>query len=683
MMKRILSLLTALLLLMSMTALGEEQVYDLIENALYRIVLRTEAGDQTLGTGVLFSDKQLLLTSAACVQEGEIIAIGPEGECAVSAVQVLDQSGAAMMELSAPASGTPLHLAADNAAGMAALFGTAADGEFLVAPLNQVRATIFRGQSALLLNSSEGLLPGSFLTDEHGNLIGLCIAQQAEGQGSYIALDANGLYRAISRLQYADAFLPAQAAWQDGELTISWEDEPRGSGLYLITISADDNQYYTYFEASHDERSVSLTVPPQHRYDYQVQWAESADSALEPMWASMTEIFVPGAAFQQYGYDQVCDFVTRTDAHSSLTEVAKPDLEVITSRGLLRYLRVRSTYDVQEKTELPMTIELLCPDGQFYFESAVHVFSPSKAKDDAFLLPLDALLADCAEFSGGQLKHGEYLLRYAIAGGTAGEYAFTLSDKAKEENTEETGLDTFQPLGPSGFITELDAEYQSGAITLTWPVEAVPQGANVTAYYMIEGNNYYTYHQIGKGELGTEIFTIPGRATYIWVTWVMEGHAEPPMPQHESDFLIVPAVQEAPFTLNGFQNQRIGLVPSADPMAMENGKFLPQVELTKELLTDHALPLYFQTEDTYQVDKMSEDHPMMIVLCTPEGLCFFHPLYYIFDPALQTSDLWLTDVSSMCRDYENLICGAWPEGHYRLMYCIDGQIAGEFHFTLK
>ena len=181
MMKRILSLLTALVLLMSMTALGEEQVYDLIENALYRIVLRTEAGDQTLGTGVLFSDKQLLLTSAACVQEGEIIAIGPEGECAVSAVQVLDQSGAAMMELSAPASGTPLHLAADNAAGMAALFGTAADGEFLVAPLNQVRATIFRGQSALLLNSSEGLLPGSFLTDEHGNLIGLCIAQQAEG----------------------------------------------------------------------------------------------------------------------------------------------------------------------------------------------------------------------------------------------------------------------------------------------------------------------------------------------------------------------------------------------------------------------------------------------------------------------------------------------------------------------
>ncbi len=679
MMKRILSLLTALMLLMSMTALAEENVYDLIENALYRIILRTETGDETLGAGVLFSDKQLLLTSAACAVEGEIIAIGPEGECAISAVQVMDQSGTAVLELAEPSSGTPLHLAAEDAAGMAALFGTDAKGEFIVAPLNQVRSSIFRGQSALLLSSSEGLLPGSFLTDEHGNLIGLCIAQQAEGQGAYIALDASGLYRAITRQQYADAFLPAQASWQDGELIISWEDEARGSGMYLITVSADNNQYYTYFEASHDERSVSMTVPPQHRYDYQVQWVESADSAIEPVWACMTETFIPGAAFHQFDYNQVCDFVTRTDAHSALTEVPQPNLEIMTSRALLRYLRVTATYDVKEKVELPMTIELISPDGQFYFESAVHVFSPSKAGEDAFLLPLDALLADCAEFSGGKLKTGDYLLRYAIAGGTAGEYAFTLT----QEETQDANLETFQPLVPSGFITDLNADYKNGAITLTWPKEAVPEDAQVTAFFMFDGNNYYSYHQVGQGEYGTEIFTIPGRATYIWVTWTLDGHAEPPMPEQQSDFLIVPGAQEAPFTLNGFKNQRIGLVPSDDPLAMENGKFLPQVELTKEILTNKDVPLYFQTEDTYQVDKMSEDHPMVIALCTPEGLCFFQPLYYIFDPALQSSDLWLTDVSSLCRDYENLICGAWPAGHYRLMYCIDGQIAGEYHFTLE
>ena len=73
---------------------------------------------------------------------------------------------------------------------------------------------------------------------------------------------------------------------------------------------------------------------------------------------------------------------------------------------------------------------------------------------------------------------------------------------------------------------------------------------------------------------------------------------------------------------------------------------------------------------------------MVIVLCTPEGLCFIDPLVYMFDPSLQTSDMWLKDISNLCRDYESLICGAWPAGDYRILYCIDGQVAGEINFTL-
>ena len=99
-------------------------------------------------------------------------------------------------------------------------------------------------------------------------------------------------------------------------------------------------------------------------------------------------------------------------------------------------------------------------------------------------------------------------------------------------------------------------------------------------------------------------------------------------------------------------------------------------------LSGCALHLYFQTEDTYQVTENSEGHAMHLVLCTPEDLCFAYPLEYLFDVNLQSSDLWLFDISSLCRDYESLICGAWPAGHYRLLYCIDGQVAGEFHFSL-
>ena len=57
MLKRFFILLITLLLLGG-AALAQENVYDLIEGALYRIVLRTENGDETLGTGLLYSGRR-------------------------------------------------------------------------------------------------------------------------------------------------------------------------------------------------------------------------------------------------------------------------------------------------------------------------------------------------------------------------------------------------------------------------------------------------------------------------------------------------------------------------------------------------------------------------------------------------------------------------------------------------
>lgn len=676
MMKRILSLLMALLLVCSTLALAEENIYDLIENAMYRIVLRTEKGDELLGSGVLFSEQSLLLTSAACVAEGELVAIGPDGEHRIAAADQVDDTGLALMEMAPPAEGTPLRLTAENAAGLAALFGTAPDGEFLIAPLDHVRTTIFRGQSALMLSSAEGMLPGSFLTDERGGLIGLCIAQSTEGQGAYIALDANGLYRALTRQQYADSFLPVEASWADGVLTIAWTDEERGSGMYLITISGDENQYYTSFEAEHDVRNVSLTVPPAHRYDFQVQWAHSADSTIEPVWGSMTETFIPGGNFDAFGYQQACDFVTRPGEKNQVNPVPEVDRAVLEDASVQKLLRVKATYHVEEETELPMTIELIAPDGQFYFESAFHTLSPEMAKEDAFLLPLDDLIKDCTEFSGGMLQPGQYTVRYAIAGGTAGEYNFTLPEAPIQGEEPLPNVET------SGLITDLAAEYNSGAVTISWPADSVPEGANITVCYMYGHNSYYSYFQVAPGHTQTEIYTIPGEHTLVWATWALEG-AIPPEPVLESDYLLVPAAEETPFTLNGFRNVRMSLALSDDPHAGDATEFLPDAPLTHDRLMDDSLTLYFQTEDVYQVTEDSEGHPMMLALFTADGLCFAYPLEYLFDVDLQTSDLWLFDLSEMCESYENLICGAWPAGHYRFLYCIDGQVAGEYHFTLE
>jgi len=678
MLKRLWSLLLALLMMCSASALAEENVYDLIESALYRIVLRGEEGDETLGSGVLFSDKKLLLTSSACAAEGELYAIGPDGEHAITGAELLDISGAALLEMATASQAMPLHLAAENASGMAALFSVDERGEIITAPLEHVRVSMYEGQSVMLASSVGGLLPGSIITDDKGNLIGLTIAQQAEGAGEYITLDASNLYRAMTRQQYAGAFLPAQAAWKDGFFTVSWEDEKRDSGVYIITLSGEDNQYFTYFEADHSQRSLSLTLPPEHRYDYQVQWAEELSAAIEPVWGAMNEAYIPGAVFNQYGFTQENGFVTRKNVASPLNHVEQISMSMLTDETLTKSLHVKAKYDVEESVELPMTIELIAPDGQFFFESAVHTLTPKKEQEDAFLLPLDDLFQDCAEFSGGDLRTGDYLVRYAIAGARAGEYAFTLTNREAAPQ-EEKPLEITEK---SGFITDVEVRYANGAVTLTWDGSKIPDQAAITVYYMFAGNSYYVYHREAPGTTQTEIYTVPGRETVIWLQWSLED-TPAQEPENRNDLILVPAAQEAAFTLNGFENQRLSLVLSDDPYAVDKGEYLPEVPLTRENLMNEELFLYFQTEDVYQVAEASDEHPMMLALCTPEGLCFFQPLMYLFDPALQESDMWLVDLTSLSRDYEAAVCGAWTPGDYRLMYCIDGQIAGEYLFTLE
>jgi len=680
MMKRMLTLLLALLLILCVPAMAEENLYDLIENAMYRIVLRTEEEDTTLGSAVLFSDRQILLTSAACMQEGELIALGADGEHAIRAAQAVDDSGLAMLEMAEPSDATPLHLASEDAAGVACVFGVDKSGEFIVAPLNQVRNALYQGQEALLLSSSEGLLPGSFVTDDTAGLIALSIAQQTEGLGAYLALDANGLYRALTRQQYAEAFLPTQSSWQDGFLTISWTDEERSGGMYIITLSGDDNPYYTFFEADYTERAIELVVPPEHRYDYQVQWVESADDAIDPVWGAMNGQFVPGAAFTKYGYTQECGFVTRVNEKDKIAHVDQVTQNMLLDETLLKSLHVKASYDVEEKVELPMTIELIAPDGLFYFESAMHTLTPKKESSDAFLLPLNDLLLDCAEFSGGTLRYGAYTLRYAIGGATAGEYTFTLSNKATESPAEAP----VQTGEGYGFITGLSAEQEKGMVTVTWPKDSVPQGASVVCYHLYDGNYFFSYQRIGMDENEAYIYTIPERSTLVWVVWTMDPDLGTIMPEKEQDYIVVSPMPEETLTDYNFRNIRLGVTPSDDPNAAEKTEFLPEIPLTREILSDRDTPLYFMTEDTYEIDQTDDaDHPLAIVLFTPEGQCFLDPSLYIYDASLQESDLWLKDISSIFADYEALAGDeAWPAGDYHIIYFIDGKTAGVIHFTL-
>lgn len=425
--KRILSFFMALWLLLPCAAAGAEDVYSLIDQALYRIALRTESGDVFLGSGVLFLDEHVLLTAEGCVREGQLYAIGMDGEHAIQAVQPAGNSGLVLMEMADAASASPLTLSDFSAGTLPWIFGMRNQGEIGSLPLYQARMGVFRDQDSLVMLSEEGMLPGSVAVDEKGGVVAVIVSQQGEGFGMYTALDADGIYDALFPAQ-SSPFLPVDLSWKDGFLNVSWKDAQRTSGLYVLTISGDDNSYYTTYDNPTDMSSMQFAVPPGHTYYIQVQWVQDGDEAQEPDWRAMETIIVPELPLRQMSYAQEC-YYTSAPAGTEVTGML-PDMGPLTlaalSSGQDNYLQIISRYDVEKAFEVPMAVEIIAPDGQFFFEEHYFMFSPEWEAEDCSLLPLDDMLTTCQEFSGGVLQKGEYRVRYAIGGFVAGEYTFTL-----------------------------------------------------------------------------------------------------------------------------------------------------------------------------------------------------------------------------------------------------------------
>lgn len=433
MMKRILSLSLCLMLLGTVVSHADSDPYTLLRDALYRIVLRTEAGDTTIGSGVLFMQDNVLLTAEGCCREGNLFAIGEDGEHAILLSTPAGSSGAALMELATPSSAAPLSLANYDQQTLPYIFGCNGEGASGAAPLYQVLYAIYRGQNALTLSGEEGVLPGAIIADETGNVVGLVVAQQMEGYGMYTALEPDSLYLALTGSTDASAFLPLEVSWDGGLLTISWTDEERENGMYLLTLSAGENNYYTTYEIPPEDHSIQLAVPPGHTYYMQAQWADAGSQGQELLWNAMTSYTVPKLTFSQYGFKQSCYLAAAPagqEVTETLAEISPITAAVLTDEGNALYLQVFNTYDVSEEISLPMTVCLTAPDGQIYFEEMLYVFMPEAETNDTFAVPVDGLFASCRDFSGqGKLPVGDYVLCYTIDGKVAGEYVFSLNNQ--------------------------------------------------------------------------------------------------------------------------------------------------------------------------------------------------------------------------------------------------------------
>jgi hypothetical protein len=132
-----------------------------------------------------------------------------------------------------------------------------------------------------------------------------------------------------------------------------------------------------------------------------------------------------------YGFRQECYLTFHTPDQAgaiTLPRAEKNTTAMFADSNLEPYFQIRNTYDVKEEIRLPATVELVAPDGQFFFLDLTYVFDPAYETDDSFVLSMAELFDVCADFSGGALQPGEYVIRYHIGGDLAGEYPFTLEE---------------------------------------------------------------------------------------------------------------------------------------------------------------------------------------------------------------------------------------------------------------
>lgn len=677
MMKRMLILLLVLLTTLTLPAMAEEGVGDKISNALFKIVLRTEEGDQTLGSAVLFMDRTILLTAEACCAEGDLFAVDINGaEYAVGAWEKTDNTSIALMELVTPVPAEPLTFARNDTQTLPYLFGVNEEGKMGSVNLTQARKTIYRDMTAVIFTAQEGLMPGAFAADVNGGITGLVVAQQTEGMGLYIAYDPDIIYDVLMETSSVDQFLDVELNWDNGYLIAKWEDEPRTGGGYCVTLSCEENVYYTIFETEAEDRSIEFIVPPGRNYHVQVQWVEDGKEPLEPVWAAMTTLMVREDLFMDYNFSQECWIGLGLAGQESVSLL--PRLEKVTTGELSdpsneMYMKINCKYSIAKETELPMAVEMIAPDGQFYFTALTCWFNPQKQENDYFSFSIQELLDDCATFSEGVLQPGEYTLSYYISGCYAGEYTFTIQEGESEGQ-----------IVKSGFVSNLTIHQDPGCLTVTWPDFQLPEGAKLSVYSLVEGNNFYTYQNMQEGETQAMFFTVPGRYIMVWAEWYTDESARRHVPESQNECQVIRAVPESRFNGFGFVNHHMSVVPSTDASAGERTELLPAAPITREVLNDPGTILYFQTHDTYEVSETSDNHPLSVVLCTPEGMCFAQYGYFIFDASLQAGDIWLMDMTEVLDSYRRMVGSeVWPAGEYRILYCIDGQIAAEYTFTLE
>ena len=440
MFKRMMTLALALVLLACLVPARAEEA---VPPQLYRIVLREASGVVTLGSGVLFGSSGTLLTAAGIWAEGDLYAIGADGEHAISYRGTVPGSQLITLGLATPSAAEPMAVTTADYLMDYNLYGVKADGSFVAMEVLASRNTVIDNRGEVLLYAQEGLLPGAVMLGDDDGLACLSVWQQGEGEGVYAAIADTTLSR-LFPAQEADAteglLQEFTARYQDGLIIVDWADavgvEIAEDTLFTVYTVVTGNLYVTWDQLTHEATSVTFPAAPDTEVTVwiaatrgepeEVLYPENAGEAIvvsippaEPFTlyglTNLRMSIAPG----QPGLDGVImDFLPQ----EAITR------EMLADRSRAIYFQTEDVYACDAEDDgHTLLVTLYTPEGHTFNYHSGYVFMPEYAGSDMWMSDISALFEDYERFcEAGPWPAGEYIVLYTIDGGEVARFTFTL-----------------------------------------------------------------------------------------------------------------------------------------------------------------------------------------------------------------------------------------------------------------
>ena len=446
MMKRIVSLLLALLLLALVPAQAEVRMPD----QLYRIVLRTEEGHVTLGSGVLFGSKTALLTAASCWAEGDLVAIGADGEHAISYKGAVMGTQLITLGLATASAAEPLTITTADYLMDYVLYGVKADGSFVAMDVHGSRKTVVDNRAEALLYADEGLMPGAVMFGDDFGLACVTVHQSGEGEGAYATVadvtltaifgEDGGATGGSNSSTGAKVLSGITAAYEDGLIVVDWS---AASGytltentVFTAYIAVTTNNYLSLDVLEDGETTTSFPAIPETEAMIWVVASEDEDDAeLYPETADQAQfVNVPAAApITLYGLKNVRMGITPGEPGmegNAADFLPQEPLtrEALSDRDRPIYFQTEDVYTVGvEDSDHSLMVILYTPEGYAHYYFSGYMFMPAYAQSDLWISDISAVFEDYEAFCGGEpWPAGEYRVLFTIDGYEVAQFTFTL-----------------------------------------------------------------------------------------------------------------------------------------------------------------------------------------------------------------------------------------------------------------